>query len=680
MWLKSLKAENFRQLYGEQVLKFSNDSERGITIVHGENGSGKTTLLNAFKWAFYGKTTFDTKQDNLLNERAISEANDDDIIPMDIEISFEHGGNNYTLKRSQKYKKLTGLQTDTLGKSLLELSYIGNDGKFITEKAPQNAINQILPEKLHSYFFFNGERIEKLASMSASSQISDAIKTIMGLEIIERAINHLNGPVKSSLRKQSKKSGGNELDEVTRLQEDNSKQLNEFRTELSAKISSYEQFGIDIEEISDRLRRNEASAKLQEEADQNQSEIDDLRDGIYRNRREISETISKSGFLAFFDKTAKSVFSSLEDRRQKGELPYKIKPQFIDDLVEIGKCICDTKLEEGSPEYKAIQKYKTNTVPGLEEAFNTTTSDLKQVPSERAHMFKALERLSKNISESEKQIDRLNGRISEIDLELKNASKFNETITGLTQRKIDLNKSKDECRERQGVLKHEIQKLEVEEKELTDRFEKLSEANAKSKLISEKIKIAEEAKRVFEELYEVLSHDTRKELSLRVDETFKKIIRKPYWAEIDKDYKLQIYKKIPNEGKQPILEKSTGEKQITSLSFISSIISLAKEKETDDNKFFRGGTYPIIMDSPFGALDDEHRKLVASGIPQLAGQIILFATSSQWKGEVEEACKHFVGKQISLIYYGDLEGKPETKYKKASQGYEYTEIEEGYYA
>jgi len=204
--------------------------------------------------------------------------------------------------------------------------------------------------------------------------------------------------------------------------------------------------------------------------------------------------------------------------------------------------------------------------------------------------------------------------------------------------------------------------------------------NEKSKLISEKIKTAEEAKRVFEELYEVLSHDTRKELSLRVDEIFKRIIRKPYWAEIDQDYKLQIYKKIPNEGKQPILEKSTGEKQITSLSFISSIISLAKEKEASESKFFRGGTYPIIMDSPFGALDDEHRKLVASGIPQLAGQIILFATSSQWKGEVEEACKHFVGKQISLIYYGDLEGKPETQYKKASQGYEYTEIEDGYYA
>jgi len=397
MWLKSLKAENFRQLHGEQVLKFSEDTERGITIVHGENGSGKTTLLNAFKWAFYGKTTFDTKQDNLLNERAISEANDDDIIPMDIEISFEHNGNNYTLKRSQKYKKLTGLQTDTLGKSLLELSYIGKDGKFVTEKAPQNAINQILPEKLHSYFFFNGERIEKLASMSASSQISDAIKTIMGLEIIERAINHLNGPVKSSLRKQSKKSGGNELDEVTILQEEISTKLIGFKTELTAKNNSYEQFGIEIEEVSDRLRRNEASSKLQDESDQKQLKVNDLRDEIQRNRRIISETISKSGFLAFFDKTANSVFSSLEERRQKGELPYKIKPQFIDDLVELGKCICDTELKEGTPEFAAIQKYKSNTVPGLEEAFNATTSDLNQVPAERTHMFKALERLSKGI-------------------------------------------------------------------------------------------------------------------------------------------------------------------------------------------------------------------------------------------------------------------------------------------
>ncbi|MEE9433711.1 MAG: AAA family ATPase [Sphingorhabdus sp.] len=680
MWLHSLTAENFRQFYQEQKLNFSTVSNSGITVVHGENGAGKTTLLNAFTWALYGQTTFDTDQDNLLNERSISEAEIDGTIPMGVEIKFEHEGNEYTLKRTQQYIKRSGMEVDPVGSAIVELTYTAKDGSFKEVDAAQNAINQILPEKLHSYFFFNGERIEKLANMSASSQISDAIKTIMGLEIIERAIGHLDGPTKSKLRAQSKKSGGGDLEAITKNLEQNSQDQNTKKLELKAQANSFVQYEIDIEEISNRLKAYKESADLQNEETSKQDVINGLKDKISKQKQEISLTISKFGFLGFFDRTASKVYKDLEGRRKKGELPYKIKPQFIDDLIELGNCICGTELHNGNDAHKAIIKYKSNTVPGLEEAFNNTTRDLSQVASERKHMFDNLNRLSLEIAESEHSINSLNDRIAEIQIELSNTARFNETITDLTERKIKLTKLKKECLKRQGVLDYEIRNLEDSEKNLTAEFDKLSEGNEKSQSISEKLKIAEEAKRVFKDIYEILSHETRKDLSERVNDVFKSIIRKPYWAEIDEDYILQIYKEIPNEGKQPVLEKSTGEKQITSLSFISSIISLAKEKEDQNSKFFRGGNYPIIMDSPFGALDDEYRTLVAGGIPKLAGQIILFVTSSQWKGEVEGACANYVGQHLSLVYYGNLDGEPESKYKKASNGYEFTEVEDGYYA
>ena len=208
MWLKSLELMNFRQFHGRQKLQFSDDEGKGITVVHGENGSGKTTLLNAFKWGFYEVTSFDTGEDNLLNERAIFEENSGATIPMHVEIEFSHDQRDYKLRRIQNFKKTSGMEVSSIGNPTLELSYVDKDGKYKNEVEGNNAINKILPEKLHTYFFFNGERIEKLSSSTSTKQISEAIKNIMGLEIIERAIEHLEKPVKKNLQSESRKSGG----------------------------------------------------------------------------------------------------------------------------------------------------------------------------------------------------------------------------------------------------------------------------------------------------------------------------------------------------------------------------------------------------------------------------------------------------------------------------------------
>ena len=78
MRIKSLELLNFRQFYGEQKINFSQDNNANVTIIHGENGSGKTALLNAFKWAFYGTTDFETKGSNLISERCLVEASKGD--------------------------------------------------------------------------------------------------------------------------------------------------------------------------------------------------------------------------------------------------------------------------------------------------------------------------------------------------------------------------------------------------------------------------------------------------------------------------------------------------------------------------------------------------------------------------------------------------------------------------
>jgi DNA sulfur modification protein DndD len=168
-------------------------------------------------------------------------------------------------------------------------------------------------------------------------------------------------------------------------------------------------------------------------------------------------------------------------------------------------------------------------------------------------------------------------------------------------------------------------------------------------------------------------------LSTKVDETFKAIMRKPYWAEISKDYTLEIYKSIGDE-KQLVYEKSTGESQVTSLSFVGSIVSLAKERATADTENFRGGVFPIVMDSPFGALDADYRQKIAEYIPELAEQVIIMVSTSQWKGEVANQVRHRMAREYTLHYTS-----PATRTTDQSESasdkpqFEYTEIKEGCY-
>ena len=99
---------------------------------------------------------------------------------------------------------------------------------------------------------------------------------------------------------------------------------------------------------------------------------------------------------------------------------------------------------------------------------------------------------------------------------------------------------------------------------------------------------------------------------------------------------------------------STGEGQITSLSFIGSLVEYAREKTKQEFlSDFSGGDYPIVMDSPFGNLDTTHTSNVAQNIGKLASQVIIVVSDKQWNKDVEDNIKHQVGKMYKMYDEND---------------------------
>jgi DNA sulfur modification protein DndD len=150
-------------------------------------------------------------------------------------------------------------------------------------------------------------------------------------------------------------------------------------------------------------------------------------------------------------------------------------------------------------------------------------------------------------------------------------------------------------------------------------------------------------------LVEVLKHyesEARLEIQKSVNDILERVARKDYKLEIGEDFELRL---LYSNG-QPT-PKSGGENQLMSLAFISSLVRFAKRRSEDKSTpFFVPATVaPLILDSPFGQLDDNYRIGTASFVPEMAPQVVLLVSSSQGKAEVIDAISSRIGAEYVLI-------------------------------
>jgi DNA sulfur modification protein DndD len=649
-----------------------------VIVIHGENGAGKTTLLNAFKWCFYGQTDFDSRSDNLLNEQAMFKAGPGDSLTMAVTVEFENDGLRYTANREKLFRRDLDRNCEPMGEGTFALTWIDASGAAQTSSNSNTHMSQILPEKMQPYFFFNGERIEKLAHVNSAGQVQNAIKNLMGLEIVERAGQHLGGPVIARLRKELKDTSSADLADVIERESLMGDQVKDVKAQIAQIERNIVDFEEALHEVNRAFEANAEVANLNKERLDLEQQCAQLRQKLAALNKERRDRVSAVGGLAFAGNLFKTAGAILDEKRQKGELPSKVKGQFIDDLLARRLCICERELTPGSVAHSAVHAFKGSaTSADVEDAFITTSGQIGSILRDRDNLFAELTAFQAHEREYEDSLRIKLGQIDEIASKIGNREC--EDITALETRRGQLQDDIKRSSAQKGALSATLKSWVDQLAELTRERERLSAKSERNGVATQRLKLADEVKRVLEALYTALAEQVRHRLSTKVDETFKAIMRKPYWAEISKDYTLEIYKSIGDE-KQLVYEKSTGESQVTSLSFVGSIVSLAKERATADTENFRGGVFPIVMDSPFGALDADYRQKIAEYIPELAEQVIIMVSTSQWKGEVANQVRHRMAREYTLHYTS-----PATRTTDQSESasdkpqFEYTEIKEGCY-
>ena len=184
MKLASIILCNFRQFYGKTPEINFSSGQQNTTIIHGNNGAGKTTIMNAFTWVLYEKfSAAFAAETQLVNKRAITEAKPGKAIACWVEIIFEHDHKRYQAKRLCRAYRNEKNQIEH-GKSELYMQIAADDGRWSPPpEHPDDIIGRILPESLHRYFFFDGERIEYIVRDNQKSEIAEATKELSLIHI-----------------------------------------------------------------------------------------------------------------------------------------------------------------------------------------------------------------------------------------------------------------------------------------------------------------------------------------------------------------------------------------------------------------------------------------------------------------------------------------------------------------
>lgn len=225
MKLKSAKIKNFK-LLKDVRLEFSDDPQRPLTVVRAENGSGKTSTLMALRWALYGQYGLDDRSMRLSptswpsgQECEISAQLDFSHTVYSV-IAGESVGTTTDYRLVRSVSERPQGDRPNRGADRVTLYQYGESG-LDKKNAPELLIGDMLPIEMKDIFFTDGDSAltfisPQLTRASRRDQVKDAIRSLLGLSLLEGAAGHIAGAKKRFNGEVSKLSGSGELSDITR--------------------------------------------------------------------------------------------------------------------------------------------------------------------------------------------------------------------------------------------------------------------------------------------------------------------------------------------------------------------------------------------------------------------------------------------------------------------------------
>ena len=457
-----------------------------------------------------------------------------------------------------------------------------------------NTINDIMPQDLSKYFFFDGEKIETLSKEISSGRKSnnfvEAVNSLTGLKATRNALNHLNPKLKGSVigKLEDEYIGGSDR-RIAELTEEIKRLKSEWQRaddDINSADESIKSNDLYIEELENKIKTYAEAENLQRTKTSRQNELKEHKWRKYQSLSRIYDNLNRDNLFDRFicEWPVKEALVILSNSDVSGKDIPKLHGDTIKYLLKQKQCICGTILEENSKEWKVLENLINYLPP---ESISTSIGNF-------------IKRMKDKYQENGKDVSR-------------EVNKLNELISKTKIITAQLRNNKSALEKRIGGFSVSIQSKETER----DTLAKKSSQNASIALAK---KYAEALYDKFNVEYTAKEIKTKANLQAYINENFKKFFNGSITLQIDDNYAV----KVSVNDKFNSLETSTAQGIAVIFAFLAAIIRIAKENSANE-------TYPVVMDAPLSTLDNQRIKIVCDTLPQIADQVIIFIKDTDGK-------------------------------------------------
>ncbi|MBK8956063.1 MAG: DNA sulfur modification protein DndD [Saprospiraceae bacterium] len=625
MKFNKLTIENYKSFQFPTAINFPQSSEgKSIFLMGGMNGAGKTSVMEAINICLYGG-----KPENIyktINRKELSKGN--------AFVSFELEMETDDFKTLMVHRSWSAGATDSPKfKDLEEKLVVVQDGKRVSvqnKEMWQDYINATIPKGITQFFFFDGEKIQEIASDDHSEvRLQSSLEAALGIQYISR----LSADV--LYLKQEERKGFVEIsDEDIDFKES---ELKKEQRKLQNKIQERNELNTELENFKNEKDDAQARFKAIFNLDPESSEI------IKQKEKKRIQLSNKSNQL---DNQIKTLTEQFLPWAMAGSLFSKVKSQIeleresqkqnaiSENAVELAKEIVD-KIE--LPEPITDKPLSTEQKAKLEERVllllqqNHSKSDIQKILnlSDR-DAAKVLNRIEEIEQSDVLQLTDLIKEKSELDFEIKSLE-TSLASAGSTESERELFAELQNIIESSQTqigrlsvkisnINEEIVMLETKIKDIELEISKLYEKHNFSK---EKADFIQECDTIANLMNAYMVKLRKNKVQLLQEKTFEMYKMLSSKAGLikdleinDKTYEITVRDKSGHEVKKSSL--SAGEKEVFALSLLWG---LAQTSQLN---------LPIIIDTPLSRLDSIHRdNIVKHYFPNAANQVIILSTDTE---------------------------------------------------
>lgn len=640
MKIKSIEFNNWTSIFKETgEIECSTDPISKVTAIFATNGAGKTNILNGIHWLFTGNLISDSGN-TVINRQSLEEAPTNTEVAAKVTCVFEHKGQEYQASRTAETTKLDAVNDD-YRRSPITIMEKQEDGTWTPYTAPQDLADRIFPSSISHFFMFEGESLKGRFSRNPQSKklLQKQIRDFFGLSALTDGIQALS-KARAEFSRELTNVGESELEEQSRIVVAAEDAIQTLETELQISLDELDFVKDQLADTTDAIEQNQELLENNKRRNEIDTENTALQQKIQDLKTQKYEFITRDSFKIFLPRINKAFITRIHDLESKGiQFPSDIKTILVTQLLDDNLCLCGRELCEGTEAHAKIKDW-------LEKSGNADVE--VHVLSLRPYikqMQEDMHSIVSNFKDREADINNSKRKMKSNETELEKIAL--SELGSSSQDIAHLAEQRDEYNRRIEVLSRDIGSKENEinnkKERLTSEISKRDSLTARStvaKIAVKRQRVANESLECIQQIFEIEDSYIRQMLADKMKESYQKLSATSYIPEINDEYMLSVYD--PSVGSEYETALSGGEKQMLGFCFIGSILEISKERNNC--------VYPLILDSPFGVFAEIYRSKVSEYLIDVADQLIMLVTDSNYTEAVKEKMDTKIGKKYSLVY------------------------------